>query len=156
MERKTQLTIWYWILAMMALLWAQSIWTEMRGVEAIPYSQFQQLLKDGQVQEITITTNAIRGTLKRPLPDGSTRFVANRVEPELAGQLDQYGVKYEQRIESTFLRDILSWVVPAVVFFALLGGLAAFGPVGLIAGPLVVAFFIAISRTYSGAGPKAA
>ena len=34
----------------------------------------------------------------------------------------------------------------AVVLFALLGGLAAFGPVGLIAGPLVVAFFIAISR----------
>jgi len=37
----------------------------------------------------------------------------------------------------------------AVVFFALLGGLAAFGPVGLVAGPLVVAFFIAISRAYS-------
>jgi predicted PurR-regulated permease PerM len=34
----------------------------------------------------------------------------------------------------------------AVIFFALLGGLAAFGPVGLVAGPLVVAFFIAISR----------
>jgi predicted PurR-regulated permease PerM len=39
----------------------------------------------------------------------------------------------------------------AVVFFALLGGLAAFGPVGLVAGPLVVAFFIAISRTYATA-----
>jgi cell division protease FtsH len=119
MERKTQLTIWYWILAMLALLWAQSIWTEMRGVEAIPYSQFQQLLKDGQVQEIAITSNAIRGTLKSPLPDGSSRFVTTRVDPELAGQLDQYGVKYEQRVESTFLRDILSWVIPAVVFFAL-------------------------------------
>jgi len=34
----------------------------------------------------------------------------------------------------------------AVVFFALLGGLAAFGPVGIIAGPLVVAFFVAITR----------
>ena len=34
----------------------------------------------------------------------------------------------------------------AVVFFALIGGLAAFGAVGLVAGPLVVAFFIAISR----------
>ena len=43
----------------------------------------------------------------------------------------------------------------AVVFFALLGGLAAFGPVGLVAGPLVVAFFIAISRAYSGAKPAA-
>jgi predicted PurR-regulated permease PerM len=32
----------------------------------------------------------------------------------------------------------------AVVFFALLGGLAYFGPVGLIAGPLVVSFFLAV------------
>jgi predicted PurR-regulated permease PerM len=42
----------------------------------------------------------------------------------------------------------------AVVFFALLGGLAAFGPVGLVAGPLAVAFFIAISRAYSGKAPR--
>ena len=31
-----------------------------------------------------------------------------------------------------------------VVFFALLGGLAAFGPVGLLAGPLIVSFFMAV------------
>ena len=43
----------------------------------------------------------------------------------------------------------------AVVFFALLGGLAAFGAVGLVAGPLVVAFFIAISRAYAEATPWA-
>jgi predicted PurR-regulated permease PerM len=34
----------------------------------------------------------------------------------------------------------------AVIFFALLGGLAAFGPVGLAAGPLIVSFFLAIVR----------
>ncbi len=33
-----------------------------------------------------------------------------------------------------------------VIFFALLGGVAAFGPVGLLAGPLVVAFFLAVVR----------
>jgi predicted PurR-regulated permease PerM len=43
----------------------------------------------------------------------------------------------------------------AVVFFALLGGLAAFGAVGLVAGPLVVAFSIAISRTYAEGPPQA-
>lgn len=43
----------------------------------------------------------------------------------------------------------------AVVFFALLGGLAAFGPVGLIAGPLVVAFFVAISRASERVPAKA-
>ena len=32
----------------------------------------------------------------------------------------------------------------AVVFFSLVGGLAAFGPVGLLAGPLIVSFFMAV------------
>jgi predicted PurR-regulated permease PerM len=32
----------------------------------------------------------------------------------------------------------------AVIFFALVGGLSYFGPVGLIAGPLVVSFFLAV------------
>ena len=34
----------------------------------------------------------------------------------------------------------------AVIFFALLGGLAMFGPVGLIAGPLILSFFLAVVR----------
>ncbi len=36
----------------------------------------------------------------------------------------------------------------AIVFFALLGGLAAFGTVGLLLGPLIVAFFLALLRIH--------
>jgi len=36
----------------------------------------------------------------------------------------------------------------AIVFFALLGGLSVFGTVGLIAGPLIVSFFLALVRIY--------
>jgi len=36
----------------------------------------------------------------------------------------------------------------AVVFFALLGGLAAFGPIGLLLGPLAVSLFVALLRIY--------
>jgi predicted PurR-regulated permease PerM len=36
----------------------------------------------------------------------------------------------------------------AIVFFALLGGLTVFGTVGLIAGPLIVSFFLALVRIY--------
>ncbi len=36
----------------------------------------------------------------------------------------------------------------AVVFFSLIGGLAAFGAIGLIVGPLVVALFLALLRIY--------
>ncbi|HEY6879044.1 MAG TPA: AI-2E family transporter [Polyangiales bacterium] len=36
----------------------------------------------------------------------------------------------------------------AIVFFALIGGLTAFGTVGLLAGPLIVSFFLALVRIY--------
>jgi predicted PurR-regulated permease PerM len=36
----------------------------------------------------------------------------------------------------------------AVVFFALLGGLAIFGAIGLLLGPLIVAFFLSVVRIY--------
>jgi predicted PurR-regulated permease PerM len=42
----------------------------------------------------------------------------------------------------------------AVVFFALLGGLAAFGPIGLLLGPLSVAFFLAVVRIVRREYPK--
>lgn len=45
-----------------------------------------------------------------------------------------------------------------IVFFALLGGLAAFGTVGLLIGPLIVAFFLALlrihERDYGRATPR--
>jgi predicted PurR-regulated permease PerM len=44
----------------------------------------------------------------------------------------------------------------AVIFFALLGGLAMFGPIGLLVGPLVVSFFLAIARMWEREPPKAA
>ena len=36
----------------------------------------------------------------------------------------------------------------AIVFFSLLGGLAVFGAIGLLLGPLIVAFFLTVVRIY--------
>jgi predicted PurR-regulated permease PerM len=36
----------------------------------------------------------------------------------------------------------------AAIFFALLGGLAVFGPIGLVAGPLALAFLVSVVRIY--------
>ena len=46
----------------------------------------------------------------------------------------------------------------AVVFFALIGGVAVFGPIGILAGPLIVSFFLAVVRMWDRAideGPEA-
>ena len=119
MERKKLVSLWYWALAALAVLWLHSLWTDFRTVEPLPYSEFQRHLKDGEIKNLVISDKVIEGEFTKPLPDGRTRFATTRVEPELASQLDQYHVKYTQVMENTLLRDILSWVVPAVVFFAI-------------------------------------
>lgn len=42
-----------------------------------------------------------------------------------------------------------------LIFFALVGGIAAFGPIGLVAGPLILSFFLAVVRL-AGKNPPAA
>jgi len=49
-----------------------------------------------------------------PLGPGSGADVTGRM---LAERLSKFNVKYTRVHESTFLRDVLSWVIPALVFF---------------------------------------
>jgi len=118
-DPKTQWNVGYWLLAMLALLWIQSTWQTARTVEPVPYSQFEQALAEGRVAEVTVGETTITGRLKSPDAAGKTMIVANRVAPELAERLSRYDVPYTRVVESTLLRDILSWVAPAAVFFAL-------------------------------------
>ena len=118
MQKQTQISIWYFALAVLAVFWIRDMWTEYRQVEPVPYSEFQQMLKDGKVKEITVSNNLIQGALVNP-ENGRSRFVAIRVEPELARELSQYPVKYTGVIQNTFFRDLLSWVLPAVIFFGI-------------------------------------
>jgi cell division protease FtsH len=118
-DPKTQWNVGYWLLAMMALVWMQSVWQATRTIEPVPYSQFEKALAEGRVAEVVIGETTITGKLKSPDPGGKSVIVANRVEPGVAERLSKYDVPYTRVVESTLLRDILSWVVPAAVFFGL-------------------------------------
>jgi cell division protease FtsH len=118
-SRQTQWNVGYWLLALLALLSLQSLWQAQSTVEVVPYSAFEQALADGRVAEVVVRETTVTGTLKVPDAGGKTVIVANRVEPDLAARLSQYDVPYTRVVESTLLRDLLSWVVPAAVFFGL-------------------------------------
>src|ERR1017187_290020 len=142
MDKKAQTNFWYVIAAMLGIFLFQSFISEyLQGNKPvpIPYSRFETLLNDGKVAEIGITPNYIRGTLREAQSDGLKDFVTTRVAPDLAERLDKHGVVYSGVIESTWARDLLSWILPAVFFvgiwmFAIrrmgqggLGGLMAIG-----------------------------
>ncbi len=116
MERKTHFNFWYFVIAMLAILMLQQWLFESRRVETVPYSEFEAMVRDGQVAEVSVAENYIRGKLKNPLTDGRSEIFALRVDPGLAKDLDQYGVTYTGIAENTFLSTILSWVVPVLIF----------------------------------------
>ncbi len=118
MEKKTQFSITYFAMALLAVVLLHDLWAGARSTAPIPYSQFQSLVEEGKVADIAISDNQIHGMFKAPI-DGKSRFVTTRVEPALAKDLAQYDVKFTGIVESTFVRDVLGWVVPAVVFVAI-------------------------------------
>ncbi len=108
----------YWMIALLLLMLVQSVWQGSSRVEAVPYSAFEKALAEGRITEVTIAEQTVTGKLKAP-ENGKTTLVATRVEPDLAARLEKYGVPYARTIESPLLRDLLSWIVPALVFFGL-------------------------------------
>src|SRR3954453_20965596 len=117
MDKNARFHLWYAIAAFLGLLLIQYVITTTQKIAPIPYSQFQQLLREGKVAEIGVSDRFIQGKLKEPLPDGKSQFVTTRVDPEFAQELQKSGVTYTGQIESTFLRDLLSWILPVLLFF---------------------------------------
>ena len=118
MDKRTLFNIWYLAIALIGVIWLRSFWVTVTEVEPISYSQFQHQLKDGKIREIAIAGNTIQGSYKDATAEGRKRFVTTRVDADLAKDLSQYDVEFSGVIESTLLRDILSWILPALVFFA--------------------------------------
>ena len=119
MDKKTQINAWYVLIALATVLLFQSWWEEARKVEVIPYSRFEELLKTGDIEEVYIRDQYLEGKLKSSLKDGRQYFATTRVEPQLADHLSQYGVKFSAVVKSTWLRELLSWILPVLFFFFL-------------------------------------
>ncbi|PKF69934.1 cell division protein FtsH [Pseudomonas fluvialis] len=119
MRQHAPFHISYWLIAVIAFLLLQSLLDNQQPVARIAYSEFVSQLKEGRISELAISERQIEGRLKEPLSGGQLRFTTLRVEPQLAALLEQYPVRYSGKLESTLLRDVLSWVVPALLFFAI-------------------------------------
>ena len=116
MDKKSQINFWFVIVALLGLLLIQNLYSQYTQVEPIPYSRFMHFLEEGRVAEIAITEHQIFGTLKEKNADGFKDFVTTRVEPDLAEVLDKHNVVYTGVVQSTWVRDLLSWIVPTAIF----------------------------------------
>ena len=118
MQKHHKFSIWYVMIGIWAVLILQNFIASFYAVKTISYSQFLDDLKKEQVVEVAITSNQIQGKLKGNEKNGDkeTRFRTIRVDNDLSNLLDKYNVNFKGEIESTFFRDLLSWIVPAFIF----------------------------------------
>jgi len=119
MEKKTEFNVWYFTIAVVAIILLNSWWQRSQMVEVVPYSELQAYLKDGAVSEILVTERHIEGVLRKPTADGRTMIRTVRVEPDLARDFAQYDVRVTGGTEETFVKKLLSWVLPAAVFLGI-------------------------------------
>ncbi len=116
-DEETQYHTWYWVAAIVAMMVIQALFAAYTQVQTIPYSEFQDNLKAGKIAEVRVSGNYIQGKFKEPDKTGYSDFITTRVDAVTAEELSKYNVKFAGAIESTLLRDLLSWVIPIALFF---------------------------------------
>jgi cell division protease FtsH len=110
--------IWY-VLGFLMLMALAQAWFLAPAGRQISYSEFKTAVRGGQVADVTVGDQTIRGTYNRDV-NGSRNFNTARIEdPKLLEELDASGVRYTGEFVSRWLPEVIGWVIPLLLLFAL-------------------------------------
>lgn len=125
-DKRWHFSIWYFLIGFMVLVLLRDI-VIARHVVDIPYSTFKQGLNAGAVKEVVLQSTTITGQIKtafikKAAPRITFRddagaewhsFATIRVaDADLVKTLDSQQIDYAGVLESTFLQNLLSWLLP--------------------------------------------
>ena len=116
-SRKQNVVLWYLFIAGMTMLVVQWAMEKYNTVDTIPYSQFEQLVARGAVSEVTIGKDTIEGKSKEKLTADKTDFITLRVDEALAEKLTAKGIVVNGSPSNSFFMTLLSWIIPAALFY---------------------------------------
>ena len=121
MKKQHKFSIWYVILGIWGVLILHNMIASALVVKTIPYSEFNKLVNEGRVSDISISADQIQGRMYTS--DGDSEkgelFRTVRVDPDISGFLEDNNISYSGRIDSNFLGTLLSWVVPVFLFLGI-------------------------------------
>jgi len=115
MDKKHTFNIGYFVVAIVLLLGFE-FWMGYRNVAQLTYTQLMQDLQQGKIAAVTITETTIQGEFKQP-QNGKKLFIANKVDQQTAAPFEKAGVKVTGASDSNWLTTLVSWILPAIIFF---------------------------------------
>ena len=117
MDKKIQFNFGYFVLALLFVT-ALQVWFGSQKIAHIDYSEFQKLLNDREISEVTVTETRITGKFVHPR-DGVELFTTARVDPLIADEFIKDGVKVSGGSDETWMTILLSWIAPLLFFGAI-------------------------------------
>ena len=110
--------IWY-VLGFLMLMALMQAWFLAPAGRQISYSEFKAAIRGGQVSDVVVGEQTIRGTYSGDV-NGSLTFSTARIDdPQLIEELDAAGVEYTGEVMNRWLPEIIGWVIPLLLLFAL-------------------------------------
>ncbi|HUF48098.1 MAG TPA: ATP-dependent zinc metalloprotease FtsH [Vicinamibacterales bacterium] len=131
-------TLWIGLALLGFLLLFNTLSSTLESGRTLPYSEFKGKLAQGQITEVVIGPDSIRGTYADG-GGGEVPFRTTRIDdPKLVEQLEAGSVIYNGQPQNRMLTELLSWVLPIGVIVLLWvfmlrrmggaeGGLMSFG-----------------------------
>lgn len=138
-KKKISFSLLYFLIALLFIILLQRYFLA-REIITISYSEFKVLLKEGLVEDLQISKETIEGGLVegahdrilnlRKEKDGQkikhfkeTKFFSTvRIEdPDLVKELNDKGIRYTAKLEVTWFKTLLSWIIPLLIFVAIWG-----------------------------------
>jgi cell division protease FtsH len=106
-------SLWYGLALLVVLGLVQMYYMAPAGRQ-IAYSEFKSMVQSGQVGEVVIGDQIIRGTLK-------SGGGADDKSRQLAEELQAKGVKFSGEAVNRWLPDVLGWILPLIFIVVLWG-----------------------------------
>ena len=138
-KKKISFSLIYFLIALLSIFLLQRYFLA-REVVTISYSEFKVLLEEKLVDDLQISKDTIIGSL---LAGAHNRIVSLRKEkeeqeikhlkeikffsvvriedPDLVKELTEKGIRYTAEREVTWVKTLLSWIIPLLIFIAIWG-----------------------------------
>lgn len=111
-----RINLWFIVLVAVGISLANDIYFQATKVATIPYSKFIELVKKDRIEKVFVSDRSISGSIKNPENNEKSNFLTVRIDSDIVQLLKNNNVEITGVVENTLLRDILSWILPAVFF----------------------------------------
>ncbi len=138
-KKRISFSLIYFLIALLSIFFLQR-YLLTREVVTISYSEFKVLLEEKLVDDLQISKDTVEGKL---LDGAHDRILSLRKEkdkqesehlkeikffsvvrmedPDLVKELGEKGIRYAAEREVTWVKTLLSWIIPLVIFIAIWG-----------------------------------